>query len=322
MFQFALLSKPDYSDQAFLDQRMMQQAGRQAQWVGADDVLGVLSRLPKRPTPMILHIGHVGSTLISRLLGALPNVLAVREPQALRTVTLAWPGREDVDSLVSAGQLSQLTAALMSLYARTYADAETAILKATSISSGIADDLLDLNGGAPALALTVSAKTYLATIFGGPASRQEVPMFAPFRRRMLTRFIPDDRTALHEMSEGELVAMSWLAGVLPLLNLPEGRVLQADFDAFLNDPTQCLVTYAKHLGLAARASDCADVVAGPLMSRYSKATEHSYTPTVRADVIADALREHQVEIAKGLAWLETRATRYGPVRHALETLGT
>ena len=35
----------------------------------------------------IFHIGHVGSTLISRLLGELEGVLSVREPRSLRDLT-------------------------------------------------------------------------------------------------------------------------------------------------------------------------------------------------------------------------------------------
>ena len=39
----------------------------------------------------IFHIGHVGSTLVSRLLGELDGVLAVREPRLLRDLALSPP---------------------------------------------------------------------------------------------------------------------------------------------------------------------------------------------------------------------------------------
>ena len=39
----------------------------------------------------IFHIGHVGSTLVSRLLGELAGVLAIREPRLLRDLALTPP---------------------------------------------------------------------------------------------------------------------------------------------------------------------------------------------------------------------------------------
>ena len=64
----------------------------------------------------IFHIGHVGSTLIARLLGELDSVLSVREPRALRDLTFFPPE-------VSA----QLRAALRALFSRTFAPDQTAL---------------------------------------------------------------------------------------------------------------------------------------------------------------------------------------------------
>ena len=76
------MTEQDYKNASFLDRRIItpELKWRAVQWDALDGV-----ELPNALTPYyIFHIGHVGSTLISRLLGESPDVLPLREPQILR----------------------------------------------------------------------------------------------------------------------------------------------------------------------------------------------------------------------------------------------
>ena len=56
-----------------------------------EEVAGAMPADARRDARWIFHIGHVGSTLIARLLGELDSVLSVREPRALRDLTFFPP---------------------------------------------------------------------------------------------------------------------------------------------------------------------------------------------------------------------------------------
>src|SRR3990167_10325132 len=82
----ALVSEADYRAASFLDQRLLtDRIGRE--WLPWDALpdLGAAAPSPD----FIFHIGHVGSTLVSRLLAEASDVLPLREPMLLRTLAQA-----------------------------------------------------------------------------------------------------------------------------------------------------------------------------------------------------------------------------------------
>ena len=78
------LTEGDYRKASFLDQRIITpQLQRQlVPW----SELSAVDMLQTAKPQYIFHIGHVGSTLLSRLLGEIDEILALREPQLLRTL--------------------------------------------------------------------------------------------------------------------------------------------------------------------------------------------------------------------------------------------
>src|SRR5437870_5386362 len=120
----------DYRSASFLDDRMLQQprTAHVLPWTLVEDAAGEQSR---RDSRWIFLIGHVGSTLVSRLLGELDGVLAVREPRLLRDLALSPPEVRQ-----------RYIAPVAKLMSRTFAESEIACLKATSFASEIAPQLV------------------------------------------------------------------------------------------------------------------------------------------------------------------------------------
>src|SRR4051812_1532015 len=77
-------SEADFRDAAFLDDRSLR-PDAERQIVDWSALAASVPAEARRDVQYIFHIGHVGSTLISRLLGELPDVLALREPLIVRT---------------------------------------------------------------------------------------------------------------------------------------------------------------------------------------------------------------------------------------------
>src|SRR4051794_23301678 len=86
--RFIAMDREGYRAASFLDDRMLQ-APHDAQLIPWPLVEQATADELRSDARWIFHIGHVGSTLVSRLLGELPNVLAVREPRLLRDLVLS-----------------------------------------------------------------------------------------------------------------------------------------------------------------------------------------------------------------------------------------
>jgi len=171
---FLRMTDADYRAASFLDQRTLRPDSEilPAPWPA-------LPADARRDAQYIFHIGNVGSTLISRLLGELDGVLALREPLLLRTFAESLPGPEHFDTLTA-------------LPARTFRPGQRANIKATSFTSEIADRLVP--PGSRALFLYATPDHYLENILAGENSWQTLQALSPVRLARLQGRCPGARS--------------------------------------------------------------------------------------------------------------------------------
>lgn len=287
-----------YRAAAFLDDRMMTPTVEAAVLPWAQ-VTGAIGPEARRDARWIFHIGHVGSTLVARLLGELDGVLAMREPRLLRDI-----------AGIAAEQRRGFAEAATALYSRTFEPGEVALVKATSFVSEIAPELVPPGGRA--LFLFATPRAYIEGILAGENSVREQRMLAPVRRqRMAARVAP-----FAGASDAELAAEAWACEMTALETAADaigaGSVLWADFDLMLGDMAAALARVAAFLALPDPAERLRAILAGPLMGRYSKATEFDYSPQLRRDLLAQARAEHRGDIDSALGLLHN-AARHSPL---------
>lgn len=309
----------EYRDAAFLDERSLKADGARhgVEWW---HLAAAFPPAARRDVQYIFHIGHVGSTLVSRLLGELPQLLSLREPLLLRTFAemLAERGQAEAlwDPASIAGRLDVLTA----LLSRTFRPEQRALVKATSFVSEVAVDLVP--AGSRAILLYARPERYFETILAGANSREELAMTAQARLRRLNRAAGEARWRLWEMGEGERVAMAWAAEIASLgraaAALPEGSAMWLDFDALLAAPARTLETLAEFIGVPLDAPSAEHLAADPLMRRYAKATEYEYSRELREAVLAEARLEAAPAIAAARRWLDSAARDCPAVAQAVE----
>jgi hypothetical protein len=296
-----------YRAASFLDDRVLGPATRGG-WVHAARVGEAAARIREpRPLHFVFHAGHVGSTLVSRLLDDTGVVLGLREPLPLRTLAEAHDVLDAPESLWSRADFDGALAAFVRLWSRGYAETRAVVLKATSTAGRLAPRLLDAAPRARAIYLNLRAEPYLATLLGGANSLLDLRGHGPERIRRLQARTRVPLGALHALSPGELAALAWLAETSSqhaVVRSHPGRVLALDFDDFLADVPRAMTAVVTHLGIAADAAWLANVANNPALTRYSKAPEHAYGPDVRAEVLQESRRQHAGEIRRGLAWLE------------------
>ena len=307
------MDEAGYRSASFLDQRMLTQQS-QPQWAEWAE-LEAGDQAGRADAQFIFHIGHVGSTLISRLLGELEGVFALREPQILRNFAdlAALDGQPHAPW--SSEQFGARLETAIGWLSRTFAQSDRALIKATSFVSEIAAPMLGETR--KALFLTLSPERYIETILAGDNSRQELAMLASPRLLRLHKRLGADDWRLWELSEPVRAAMSWLSEMMALdaaaQAAPAGYIHWLDFDDFLQDPAARLGEVAEFFDIGADADTLSAVTSGPLMSQYSKAPEHGYSPDLREKLLAEARATHQEGIAEGLTWLKDAAERHEAV---------
>lgn len=292
------LDESAYRAASFLDQRLLANNFEQTS-SPLNSARAAAAKLAPR-SHYVFHTGHVGSTLISRLIGTHESLFSVREPPLLRTLAQERPRDPDDLDLRS----------VLALLSRTWRPTQRAVVKATSFVSELAGEILQTDSDARAILMFADPLSYLRGILGGPNSRVEAKHLAPARLRRLAKRMSGDGWQPDPHSEGEQVAMAWLCEMTALWAAAErhgSRVMWVNFDAFLSDPAGALGRVFQALEVSAAADEIEALVRGPLMHQYSKAPEYAYDAALRRDVHEAADMEHGAEIRRGARWLERLA---------------
>ncbi|VAV89826.1 hypothetical protein MNBD_ALPHA04-332 [hydrothermal vent metagenome] len=311
------LCEEEYRKASFLDQRIFTpQLKRQlVPWSKVSQI-----SLPERPSPQyIFHIGHVGSTLISRLLGEIDMVLALREPQILRT--LAEISRMDgaPQSPWSLETYHARFSEIIRWLSRSYDREQRVMIKASSFVSEIASQLLSDNQDA--LFLYAPLERYLPTILAGEASVQETHALAGDRLLRLSKHLGEAPANLWDLSLAQRATLSWLCEMVSLRDAEKksisANILWMDFEDFLIAPATQLRKAADHFHHTLSEEAATKLISGPIMSSYSKAPEHDYSPDLRQELLKEASQNHADDIGAAMLWADKLAEKYPSIANVM-----
>jgi hypothetical protein len=289
------LSAEEIARAAFLDQRVLtpQTTSEQAPFALFEKAA---LALPGPAPNMIFHMGHCGSTLLSKLLAAASGAAAFREPMPLRSLAAEWADAETGDSFLTKSEIARRFGAFLMSWSR----GPGTTVKASSMCTDLLAPFLASRPDARAAFLYLKPEAFIAVMLGGENNRNDLVGFAKIRRRRLARHAPDV-PPLARLSPGELAALVWLVEAAAAARARGPALRAIDFDAFLEAPAQGLAEAAAHLDVPAIAPAIDAAIHGPLMRSYSKAPEHEFTPAARKQFMALYRDEHRAEIAKGMA---------------------
>lgn len=310
--RFLWLSRPAFEAASFLDDRIVTpQIRSETVHFAAAGAAADAAGLPER-LGLIFHLGHVGSTLVSRLLGAHASVLSLREPGALRVLAQVHAELCTPETLWSQEDFDRRLGVILRLWSRTYDPGQLAVIKATSTVSEMAASLMTRPTRPGALFVTAAPEVHIATLLGGQNTHLEIRGYAPMRLRRLHRRLGRPLWRLPEMSPGETVAMGWACEMTALVAADDAAPNQArwlDFDRFLEWPEPPLLAAFAHLGREVSEAEARAILLGPDMGRYAKATEHPFDAAARRASLQESRQLYSAEIAKGLAWLDRAAAK-------------
>ena len=298
MIRFVAMTAEDYRKASFLDDRMFE-TWRDVRLSPRPVVADTLGPAARDDARWIFHIGHVGSTLVARMLGEISGILSVREPRILRDL-----------ALIDSGDRDRLAPVVRKLCSRTFAAPDAALVKATSFVSEIAP-MLVLAGGR-AIFMHAGAQSYIETILAGENSVKELHALRDYRAARMEGRLP----RLDAPDDAHLAAIAWACEMTALEAaadaMPDRHLLWMDFDRFLADPASRLAGAAVHLAVPLDLGEARRIASGPLMGRYSKALEYDYSPALRQELQAEARHQHGTAIDSALEMLD-EAARSSPI---------
>ena len=298
---FTGVSEAGYREASFLDERLQ---GSNSVWVPfADAEQSMAAAAARLPLHFIFHTGHVGSTLLSRLVDEAGGVLGLREPLPLRTLAEM---QDCGDKAVP-----RILATFLKLWGRGFVGNRTVVLKATSSGGRLAPALLAASPKSKAVYLNLKPEPYLATLLAGANAMVDLKGFEGERTGRIAAML--GAAPRPPGSIGELAAMSWLAESLSramALDAAGARMLALDFDAMLADVGATVLRVLAHFDIAAPPGFASAIARSPVLTRYSKAPQQfAYSPNMRAQLLAQARAEFGGEIVKGMRYLEQAAAR-------------
>ena len=287
------LGESDYRAASFLDQRVeaLAKQRRELPLHDLQDALGVEAR----PARCIFHLGHCGSTLLSRALAASPNVLPLREPLTLRRLA-AEPAARHLLPLV------------LSAHTRVFHPAQVAMIKASSVCNQLIEPVLRHHPDSRAILLYVPLETYLAGMLGKFTS--PVDLSAQAKSKLADwQAIPGTAPLfVEDLDTTQLAVLAWLTSMYFLLAAVDTFPRQAlllDFEMLLADAEASLVHCASFMGLGLELQrETAVILAAwpEISTSYSKQPDLPYSAFNRRKTLQRGRSTRRDDIKRGMNW--------------------
>ncbi len=297
------LDRQRYIDAAFLDDRALT-ANDTAVWLPLEKLIEACGRIEAQPHDAIFHIAHCGSTLISRLIGALPNNLPKREPLSWLSCGIA---ARQVEHTITQRAFLAMFEATSRLLARRYAPNERVIVKSTSVAASLLPNFLSREASQRAVLLTMPAEDWIATMLSPHASRTSIDSVAPYWAFDLggTPEITGDPISSPELAHH--IGAAWVAPMLWFAAAQKNdaeRVKLCVTADLLESPAVGLASLSGFLGLGADSAAIETAVNGPILGQYSKDVELPYDATLRRSRLEASKRDNAEQIAVAMKFVE------------------
>ncbi len=307
------MTAESYRASVFLDGRIALPEDAPSAQINFMDLCGQFPAVAAAETRYLFHISHVGSTLLSRLLGCKPDVLSLREPLLLRWLSQLKSELDKPESRIDAPTYQAFLAAMLGLISRPLGAIDQVIVKPTSFTNNIAHDMLMMQPKARAIGIYSRLDAFVATILKGTSGWNDILELAPTRLKRLHDMLGRAPWQLSKLSAGEIVAMSWLSEMATLQRVSAevgDRFMWLDFDAYLVNPDQIFAAMCDSLQLEWTANDAVASEINRMRNRYSKDSSISFASETRHSQIAEILVRQAAEVNRARAWVDVAMKAY------------
>ena len=191
----------------------------------------------------IFHIGHCGSTLLSRALALSSAILPLREPLPLLTLSGCLYDIDQPTSLVSASQFSSLFSSVSNALSRRYDGVELSMVKANSTCNNLIAPSLVASKRRRAVGLYLPLEAYLASMMAKEALSADVRGQAVTRMKAWTLIDDARRLKLSELNPVQMMVLAWLTNLYQFTKAKKdfpNQIELLNFNDFLRRPDKKL----------------------------------------------------------------------------------
>jgi hypothetical protein len=306
-FQLIRLEEDDYRRATFLDVRL----GSLLDGVTSERVNRISRVFPKKvggenPAAYIFHIGHCGSTLLSRALSETPAVLPLREPRTLKFLANQLRELKTPRCLLTEPQFRRLGVIILSALERRFSEQQLPLVKATSICNNLIGPILQTHRQRRAILLYQPLETYLAGRFKKTVS-SDLRAQAQERFDEWLRIPAAPVIRLSELGSPELGALAWLTSMWRLRLVDEhinDQIVMVDFQDFLDQPDEQLERLAGFIGLAPGVAKALVDRYPEVASSYSKNPDFKFNSDMRQKELQLSRKRWAKQIARGMEWAQ------------------
>ncbi len=259
------------------------------------------------PIHFIFHTGYCCSTLLCRALDVPGVSMALKEPQALYSISEPLMWGKDVE-----GRLKALEV-ILDLMSRGLTPGETQIVKTTYTDIALVQPILDSRPTTRALFLHGPLDEFLRSV-AKRGLHGRANMRGLYERLSQQIALPTGYSAvdLFRQTDLQISALNWLMQIARYQRLarhyaPSGRVRTLSADALLANKVSSLKALAALFGLQADAAKWDAIAAGPAFKQNAKRPNEIYDDEMRAREQAALKTAHGKEIDMVSTWLDAVA---------------
>ena len=267
--------------------------------------------LAQRPVGMIFHVAQCGSTLLARALDHPGKSLSLREPYALRQLGVLAGGDAHETGKLDDVRFGQMLHMALSMYGKRWPFESAVVVKANVPVNCIAEQVMGLNPGAPAVTLYFGLEDYAAAVMRTEGHEKWVEtVYAELRldkHPLVAAAVP--------ANTAERTAALWFVQMKAFEAVLAGFANTRSLDAadFLDNPLPAIAAAAELFGVTLSAAEMREMVTGDLFQTYSKNPTLDYDPEVRLAREAQSKKRLTAEIDAAFAWAEAAKARHGLV---------
>ncbi len=283
---------------SFLDQRILPEAQQKLK-----TPLSVIHQavLKQEYLAHIFHCGHVGSTLLSRILAGTDRVLPVREPLVLRTLSAVGIETDKPWSVWDRTKWESILSRVYAVLSRPYRSGQTVLVKATSICTNLIDSVLVARPHDKIIGIYATFDLYFAAMTRDPSLMLDLNGHLVARFKEYDRLSGGSHFALHELDPLQIIALSWLVNLQPMLNAashtPE-RVQLVDFAGLMENTIEESHRSAAFLGFP--LPDDIDTI----RRSYAKKQDMGFDPQRRWKELLELARSQKQVRKMARSWLD------------------
>lgn len=297
------MDEQNYRDSSWLDSRI-RSSGIKPFRYPFSKIESFFGEPPAKTAPLIFHIGHCGSTLLSRVLSASPNILPLREPRPLRALSQCFSELDHPARLHNREQWDRVAKVLMHSYCRTFGEHQTAQIKMSSFCNNLISPLIENELFDRALLLYQSLYSHLASTLGIDMPSSDLRSTAAPRMWEWMKIPGAPTLQVSEMSLSELSVLNWLGSMYLLLGAQEQYPQHCklhSFGSFLANPAGSVVDICEWFDMS---SECETLLANleEETSRNSKLPGKEFSARDRQEKHKKVHQKKQSEISHAMTW--------------------